>query len=592
MIRHSVTRILILAAGLSLIALGPARLTSDGGRFEAAQAAQSVVAPAVLDALEQQPEVAVIVSLKEAAALQGPSTAGAMRRNAEERQARVLSAVPPADFRVTQRFQAIPALAGTITASGVQTLEAHPDVAGIAADGEVFATLTESVPLINADDVHALGVDGTGVDIAVIDTGIDTDHPDLVDNLIGEECRLTSGACPTGGTSGSGPGSAEDDNGHGSHVSGIITSGGVVAPLGVAPNADVFAYKVLDASGRGSFSNILSALDDVIANHLGEFEAMNLSLTDGGNHAPGTCEGMIAALTNAFNTLRANGTLAFAASGNNAFKAGMGYPACINSVVSVGGVYDAGAGAIDWGVCTDATPAADKVVCFSNADSSLDLLAPGSAIVSSARGGGTAGLSGTSMASPHAAAVAALLLDATPGLTPDQVEARLESTGVSVVDPANGLAACRVNALSAVQNTSTGCATTVAVRCGGFAATIVGTAVNDNLTGTAGNDVISGLGGNDTIDGAGGNDVICGGGGNDTLTGGTGGDRLLGQGGKDSLDGGNGKDNLTGGGGNDTLLGGAGDDKMDGGQQADTCDGGPHVAGDSAVNCETVAGVP
>jgi subtilisin family serine protease len=107
-------------------------------------------------------------------------------------------------------------------------------VAGIAVDGELFAVLTESVPLANADDVHALGFDGTGVDIAVIDTGIDTDHPDLVDNLIGEECRLASGGCPTGGTSGSGPGSAEDDNGHGSHVSGIITSGGVVAPLGVA----------------------------------------------------------------------------------------------------------------------------------------------------------------------------------------------------------------------------------------------------------------------------------------------------------------------------------------------------------------------
>jgi hypothetical protein len=87
MIRRSVTRILILVASLGLVVIAPARLTSDGGRFDAAQAAPRVVAPAVLDALQRQPEVEVIVSLKEAAALQGPSTAGAMRRAADGQQA-------------------------------------------------------------------------------------------------------------------------------------------------------------------------------------------------------------------------------------------------------------------------------------------------------------------------------------------------------------------------------------------------------------------------------------------------------------------------------------------------------------------------
>jgi Ca2+-binding RTX toxin-like protein len=137
--------------------------------------------------------------------------------------------------------------------------------------------------------------------------------------------------------------------------------------------------------------------------------------------------------------------------------------------------------------------------------------------------------------------------------------------------------------------------------CAGRPVTIAGTAGNDILTGTAGADVISGLDGNDTINGLGGNDVVCGGNGNDTVSGGDGTDQLLGQGGADTLNGGNGKDRLNGGGGkdnlngeagNDTLLGGYGDDAMDGGPNTDTCDGGPHTTGDTAVNCETVSGVP
>ena len=91
------------------------------------------------------------------------------------------------------------ALAGRITQGGVAKLAGHADVVTVSIDAELFLTLEESVPLIRADDpeLQLQGIDGTGVVVAVLDTGIDTDHPDLVDSIVGEECFLQAPVtCP------------------------------------------------------------------------------------------------------------------------------------------------------------------------------------------------------------------------------------------------------------------------------------------------------------------------------------------------------------------------------------------------------------
>jgi hypothetical protein len=114
--------------------------------------------------------------------------------------------------------------------------------------------LAQSVPLIQADKVHALGFTGRGVTVAVLDSGLATTHPDLSDALLSEQCFCTNadgtGCCPDGSTQQSGPGSAEDDQGHGTNVTGIITSAGRIAPVGVAPDAGIVAVKVIDSQGR------------------------------------------------------------------------------------------------------------------------------------------------------------------------------------------------------------------------------------------------------------------------------------------------------------------------------------------------------
>ena len=430
--------VLIVATVASAAVLSP-----DLPRERAVSAATVVppsakIAPDVLAALQNASTVRVIVSLRAGAA---PSARSTNARTAIAAAAtRALAAVAPGDFQLDRRYEATPAFAGSVTPAGAQALAVQPDVVSVAIDRVVHADLAEAVPLIRADVVqNTLGLTGAGVVVAVLDTGIDTDHPMLADSLIHQECYLVLATCPAG------PNVAEDGHGHGTHVSGIITSNG--PPIGVAPGASIEAFKVLDDTGNGEFSDILLAYDQIIANHP-EVDLINMSLSDGGAYGPGICDLGIPAVTADLAATRAMGITTFAAAGNNHDKAGLGYPACLTDVVSVGAVYDANVGAFS----CDATTAADQVTCFSQSDNALDLLAPGAVIQSTYLGGGLANLAGTSMASPAAVGVAALVLQNEPALTPANLEARLKSTGKPIVDPANGVLTCRVDAYAAVVN--------------------------------------------------------------------------------------------------------------------------------------------
>ena len=126
--------------------------------------------------------------------------------------------------------------------------------------------------------------------------------------------------------------------------------------------------------------------------------------------------------------------LTFVASGNDQFTNGLSFPSCITNAVSVGAVYDDTLPeTMNSGGCTE-TPVQDRVVCFSNSATSLDLLAPGAMITTDAIGGGTFRYVGTSFASPAAAAAGALLMQLNPSLTAAQVETALKATGVPRTD--------------------------------------------------------------------------------------------------------------------------------------------------------------
>jgi subtilisin family serine protease len=391
-------------------------------------------------------ETRVVVEVAAAPAGRGPDAAA--RQRIAEAQDAVLARAGSADVRLERRFDALPAFVATVSDDGLRQLKGDPGVRSLTPDRDIHLELLESARLIRADDVRlALGETGAGITVAVIDTGIDTDHPDIAGDVAFEECFMLSG-CPLGGAHVSGPGSAEDDHGHGTRVSGVITSTGTVAPPGIAPDAMIGAYKVVSSTGSGSFSDVLASFNDIIANHP-EVRAVNVSLSNATNHGA-SCDTLDPVMATAINTLTASNTLVFIASGNDGFTTGLPYPACMSSAVATGTVWDdTGTTGMFTPACTE-VPVIDKPACYSNSASSLDLLAPGGMTTTTTMGGGTMTTLGTSIATPHAVGAAAVLWSMDGSLTAAQVEAALKTTGVPRTDPKSGVTTPRIDLWAAV----------------------------------------------------------------------------------------------------------------------------------------------
>lgn len=414
--------------------------------------ASDVVGPAVLSALADSPRARVVVFFR------GDDLSitdlGARSRSISRTREAVLDQIASEDFRTTESFRNISAVGGYVTSRGLRQLSRDYRVLRIDLDVPGRMALAESTELVRAREVQALGITGAGVTVAVFDTGLDTDHPDLVDDVVAQQCFCTNadgvtGCCPGGATQATGPGAAEDEQGHGTHVTGVITSGGRVAPRGMAPDADIVAVRILDKTGAAASSTQLMKAFDWVLSTRPEVKIVNTSLVFGS--FAGTCDAADAftmALAQAVNTLRARGTLTVSSAGNAANKGSLGAPACLSQAIAVGAVYDANVGTISFG-CTDATTAADRIACFSNSSTALDLLAPGAAISSSGIGGGVAGFAGTSQAAPHVAGALALLLQAKPGATADQLETALKSSGRPIADT-NGVSAPRIDVRTAL----------------------------------------------------------------------------------------------------------------------------------------------
>ncbi|EDN69260.1 Peptidase S8 and S53, subtilisin, kexin, sedolisin [Beggiatoa sp. PS] len=437
--------------------------------------------PQVQDKITNTGQAPVIISLYDPVPLDAPSASScdSLSRLSANRnciigrvdavalvQEYVLSQLPINSLTLKHRYSHVPALAGTITQAALDILANHPQVFSVNLDDIDTIQLAESVPLIQADSVHQMTstpFTGNGITVAVIDTGIDTDHPDLADSYCWTTLSLPIAACPPTNTANE-SNSAEDDQGHGTHVSGIITAKGSVAPKGTAPDAQIVAVKVCNASGSCPVSDAIKGLDWLLENITTQpIQIVNLSLASTTIETlyQDICDTANQAYADAVNLLVTQGVTVFAASGNKGCYNRIGRPACLSNTIAIGATYDSNVTSKVWGTnkecqkdsqsaCID-TSTADQIGCFSNSNYLLDILAPGAMITSSKFDGTTDVKGGTSQASPMAAGVAALMLEANSSLTPNCIKNIMQQTGVNILDSRNNLSFPRIDALLAVE---------------------------------------------------------------------------------------------------------------------------------------------
>lgn len=275
-------------------------------------------------------------------------------------------------------------------------------------DVRVFAMDSGANKQIKSDLVQSSGNNGNGRKIVIIDTGYNYNHPELSSSYLGGKDFVNNDNDPF------------DDNGHGSHVAGIITADGVdLNAKGVAPAAGVISAKVLDASGSGYFSDVVAAIywavdgPDGIAGTADDFNADAISMSLGTSQPyvyKGFCDSALPDMTNAIKYARDRGVIVVVAAGNSG-SPGVSLPGCVSYSTTVGAVDNK-----------------DRIASFSGRGNSVDITAPGVNIYSAWLGNNYKTASGTSMATPMVSGAVALIKSAHPEYNVAQIEQALFKT--------------------------------------------------------------------------------------------------------------------------------------------------------------------
>jgi subtilisin len=299
---------------------------------------------------------------------------------------------------------AIHGYSAVVQSDRLDALRADPNVAFVSQDGEVNATaqtLPTGINRIDAESTTRSSADNTGGPaVAVIDTGIDASHPEL---------NVQGGTNCSNGR----PGNFQDGNGHGTHVSGTIAArNNADGVVGVLPGAPLYAVRVLNNNGSGSWSDVVCGIDWVRA-HASQYGIKVASMSLGGSGSDGSCssDALHQAICNA------TGSVTFVvAAGNDNVNYSSFVPAAYDQVITVTAIADfnglpGGGAAATCRSDVDDTPADfSNYTTSTSGDASHTIAAPGVCILSTWKGGGYNTISGTSMATPHVSGTVALCI--------------------------------------------------------------------------------------------------------------------------------------------------------------------------------------
>jgi hypothetical protein len=404
------------------------------------------LSPSALKAAKQQGQVRVLVMLHDQAPPSALRDNVLRKRAVADKVGAVLSRMGPGGT-VKRRFALVPAFAVVADAATLQRLASDPLVARIDIDapGRGHAAPDEASVLNRVNTLPEMGYGGAGMKVAVIDSGVDTDHADFASRLVGQQCFCSNaggvgGCCPNGQATQSGAGSAEDAHGHGTNVAGIIVGQGTVSRRGAQPGAQLVAVRVLDANNNFCCSSdVVAAMDWVAANHP-DVDVVNMSLGTSALFA-GDCDTQTSftqAMATAVNALVARGAVVTASSGNAADATAMGAPACARNAFSVGATWDFTGGTRTFLSCTESATAPRQPACFTNRSTTTDLYAAGAFVTAPGVGGGESTFGGTSQAAPMAAGCALALKQAAPASTVAQREEAMRLSPTRVTDTVSG----------------------------------------------------------------------------------------------------------------------------------------------------------
>ncbi|WP_340818358.1 S8 family serine peptidase [Methanolobus sp. WCC4] len=330
---------------------------------------------------------------------------------------------------IKYEYDVVPAIAAELPLKAIDALSKNPNIDLVEPDG--IAQITgETIPWgierVNAPEVHALGFTGNGIKVAIIDTGVDYNHPDLAANYLGGYDYVNDDSSPM------------DDNGHGTHVAGTVLGiDNDIGVIGVSPDVGFYALKAANSAGYCSWSDVIASINWAVNN---DVDVISMSL--GGSYS----STLKAACDNAYNS----GTVVIASAGNTGDEDDPSVlsPADYDSVIAVAAI-----------------ESSNSIAYFSSYGPQIELAAPGRYIYSTLPGSSYGSYSGTSMAAPHVTGVVALLLNTDVSGTnldldndgtwdPAEVRARLQSTatdfGTAGKDDYYGYGL--VNALAAVSN--------------------------------------------------------------------------------------------------------------------------------------------